>query len=223
MTIKAVKVIRECNIIGIPAGDTDSCRAYEIARQAVPEIVEKPVLAIAIPMTTDHKKLEDAYNKGAKCLLEQLEKGKSIAFLNLGDPTIYGTYMGLHERIRDAGYEAKLLSGVPSFCAVAAALEIALGAGKEKIHILPGFYYPKEADNYDGTRILMKSAGKLAEVKEELENMEDEGKIRAYAVTNCGMEEQAVYRNIRDLEDDAGYFTTIIIKDKAVECDAKDL
>ena len=52
--------------------------------------------------------------------------GESVAFLNLGDPTVYGTYMEIHWRMRRDGYRAGIVSGVPSFCAVAAALELSL-------------------------------------------------------------------------------------------------
>lgn len=214
MTLKAVKVIRECDIIGIPAKEKESCTAYQIAVQAVAEMKEKPVLAVSIPMTREKEKLEEAYEEGCRKLEEQLSAGKKIAFLNLGDPAVYGTYLGIHERIQKKGYEVRLISGVPSFCAVAAALGVALGSGREEIHILPGCYNPQEAESYEGTRVLMKSAGRIDEVKEKLVELENMGKIKAYAVTNCGMEGQRVYREIRELEENAGYFTTIIVKEK---------
>lgn len=213
ITFKAARIMRECDMIGIPAKDAVSCTAYKIAVQAVPEIECKPVLSVPIPMTTDKRKLEKAYAEGCECLKEQLEKGKNVAFLNLGDPTIYSTYMGVHERMQKKGYDARLVSGVPSFCAVAAALNLALGTGKENIHILPGCYHPEELTDYDGTRILMKSGSKVGEVKRKLLEMEASGEIKACAVTNCGMEDQAVCQDIGKLSKEAGYFTTIIVKD----------
>ena len=39
MTLKAVRIIRECGTIGIPAETADSCTAYQVAAKAVPEIV----------------------------------------------------------------------------------------------------------------------------------------------------------------------------------------
>lgn len=215
MTIKAVKCIRECDMIGIPAKDALSCTAYQIALQAVPEMADKPVIAVPVPMTTDQERLAKAYEAGCCRLTEQLQKEKKIAFLNLGDPTIYATYMVLHQKIRKAGYQAKLVSGVPSFCAVAAALDIAVASGKEQIHILPGCYDLLGAEHYEGTKILMKSAGKLEAVKEKLVQLEATEKVKVYAVSNCGMEDQAVCTRIQKLDDKAGYFTTVMIKDHA--------
>lgn len=213
LTLKAVKVISACDMIGIPAKSAASCTAYQIALKAVPEIVDKPVIAVPIPMTTDKAALGDAYAKGFHQIEEQLKENKKIAFLNLGDPTVYGTYMWIHERVRKAGYDAEMISGVPSFCAVAATLNLSLGSRRENIHILPGFYHSQEVEDYDGTRILMKSAGRLDEVKRKLIEMEDDGEIKAFAVTNCGMENQKVCQDIRTLDEDAGYFTTIVVKE----------
>lgn len=214
ITVKAINRIRECDLIGIPAKSADSCTAYQIARQAVPQITEKQVLCIPIPMTNDKIKLEAAYEEGSQKLMEQLEAGKHIAFLNLGDPVIYGTYMRIHEKVQKAGYEVKLISGVPSFCAVAAELGIPLASGEEKIHILPGCYLADEPEDYDGTRVLMKSGGKIEEVKKKLIELETSERAKSYAVMNCGMENQSICRNIENLDEKAGYFTTIIVKEE---------
>lgn len=219
LTIKAMRIIRECDVIGIPAKDTFSCTAYQIARKAVSGIEEKPVAAVTVPMTTDVEKLHAAYVQGCTRLTEILAQNKKIAFLNLGDPTIYASYMEIHKRIIEAGFQAELVSGVPSFCAVAATLGVSLGSGKENIHILPGRYNAEELEAYSGTKILMKSGGTIGEIKERLLELEQKNRISAYAVTNCGMENQVVCRDIEKLDEQAGYFTTIIIKENEEESD----
>lgn len=213
MTVKAVKIIEACDLIGIPARDQKSCTAYQIALQAVPSMAEKPVIAVRIPMTTDAGMLEEAYQEGCRRLAEQLEGGKSVAFLNLGDPVIYGSYMEIHRRLSEAGFEARVINGVPSFCAVAAALGEPLGDRKEMIHILPGCYGIGDLESLTGTRVLMKSGHRVGEVKDTLCAMEEAGKGRAYAVSNCGMKEERIYKEIKTLPEDAGYFTTIVVKD----------
>ncbi|MCM1497681.1 MAG: precorrin-2 C(20)-methyltransferase [Clostridium sp.] len=210
LTVKAVRLLRECDIIGIPAKDRDSCTAYGIARSAVPEIDAKPVVEVPVPMTADRERLNDVYDTGCRALTEQLQKGKSIAFLNLGDPTIYGSYMELHWRITEAGFQSELVSGVPSFCAVAAAVGVPLGVGKEAIHILPGQCSIEEITETAGTRILMKSGGRIEQIKECLTELEKKG-ISVCAVANCGMENQVIYPDIRKLDEQPGYFTTILV------------
>lgn len=219
LTIKAVRIIQECDVIGIPAQDTASCTAYQIARKAVAGIEEKPVVAVTVPMTTDAERLNTAYNQGCTKLTEVLVRNKNIAFLNLGDPTIYASYMEIHKRIREAGFQAELVSGVPSFCAVAATLGVSLGSGKENIHILPGRYNAEELEQYSGTKILMKSGGTIGGIKERLMELEQKNRISACAVTNCGMENQVVYRDIQKLDEQAGYFTTVIVKENEEKLD----
>ena len=44
-----------------------------------------------------------------------LDGGKDVAFLTLGDPTVYSTYLYLHRKVTARGYEAEIIPGVPSF------------------------------------------------------------------------------------------------------------
>lgn len=213
LTLKAVRMIKECDVVGIPAKEPNACTAYGIARKAVPEIIEKPVLAVPVPMTTDEEVLRRCYDEGAKRLLAELRKGRTVAFLNLGDCTVYGTYMRLHERVLRAGGEAEIVSGVPSFCAVAGALGIALAEGKEQVHVLPGFYGVEDAWELKGTKVIMKAAGKTEEVKKALIRLEEEKGEKAYAVTDCGMDGECIYRDVRELKEGSGYFTTVVVKE----------
>ena len=56
MTLKAVRMIRENGIIAVPGADVKETVAYKIAVQAVPELEEKELLPIYMPMTHDAKK-----------------------------------------------------------------------------------------------------------------------------------------------------------------------
>ena len=59
-----------------------------------------------------------------------------MAFLTLGDVTVYSTYLYLHRRVVKAGFEAEIVSGIPSFCAAAARLGIGLVETKEEHHVI---------------------------------------------------------------------------------------
>ena len=50
MTLKAVRMIRENEIIAVPGADVKETVAYKIAVQAVPELEEKELLPIYMPM-----------------------------------------------------------------------------------------------------------------------------------------------------------------------------
>ena len=95
MTLKAVEVLNKCDVIGIPARDSNRCTAFNIAKSAVKAIKNKPVISVAVPMTTDSEKLEKAYSEGILNIISELDKGNNVAFINLGDPVVYGTYMNI--------------------------------------------------------------------------------------------------------------------------------
>ena len=51
MTLKAVRMIRENEVIAVPGADVRETVAYKIAVQAVPELADKELLPIYMPMT----------------------------------------------------------------------------------------------------------------------------------------------------------------------------
>jgi precorrin-2/cobalt-factor-2 C20-methyltransferase len=208
LTLKALRVIKESDIIAIPAEDKVSCTAYNIVKQAFPEIEDKPCLFIVMPMTKDKSILEAYHDKGADMLREELKAGKSIAFLTLGDPTVYSTYIYLHKRLITEGYEAEVISGIPSFCAVAARLSDSLAENSEKLHIIPGSYSLDTALSLSGTKVFMKTGKKLKELKQQLK----EHGLQASMVENCGMEGEKVYRSLEEIPEEAGYFSLLIVK-----------
>lgn len=71
-------------------------------------------------MVRDEAALDAAYEANADRVCALLDGGKDVAFLTLGDPTVYSTYLYLHRKVVARGYEAEIIPGVPSFCAVAA-------------------------------------------------------------------------------------------------------
>ena len=78
LTVKAVKLIKECDILAIPQKKSGECFAYRIALDAVPEAKDKTVLPIDMPMTRNKTVREAAYKAGAKVIAEALSKGSKV-------------------------------------------------------------------------------------------------------------------------------------------------
>lgn len=207
MTLKAVQTARACAVIAIPHKERERCTALKIALGAAPELAEKEMLPVDMPMTKDAAKLESAYTAGASAIAEVLSQGKSVCFLTLGDPTVYSTYLYLHQRVAAMGYETRIIPGVTSFCAAAAELGISLCENREQLHIIPGTYTPSEALTLPGTKVMMKN-----DLPKTLEALRATG-ARAAMVENCGMENQHVYPNLESIPEDAGYFSLLIVKE----------
>lgn len=209
LTLKALRLIKEADIVAVPGEDPRDSVAYKIVKGAWEELEEKPLLAVPMPMTKNPGELEEAHDKGAERIREKLEEGKNVVFLTLGDPTVYSTYLYVHKRIDAMGYETEIVSGIPSFCAVAARLNTGLVEKAEPLHIIPASYQIEDALKLSGTKVLMKAGKKMKQVKEQLVDMHAEGVM----IENCGMPEEKIYRNVEEIPEKAGYYSLIIVKE----------
>jgi precorrin-2/cobalt-factor-2 C20-methyltransferase len=213
VTLKAARLIRECETVAIPISGKEVNVAYEIARGAVPEITDKELLEIPMPMIRDESKLRESHDNAAEAVMAELDKGRDIVFLTLGDPSIYSTYIYIHNRVAARGYETEIVPGIPSFCAVAARLNEGLTEASEALHIIPASYEGiEEALALKGTRVLMKSGKSIGKVKALLEEMGNPPEVKM--VERCGMPGERVFRRLEDLNEEAGYFSILILKDK---------
>lgn len=210
LTLKAVRVIKECEVLAVPGKTKEDSVAYGIALAAVPQMEEKETICIHMPMTKDEKKLKESHEKGAAQIVRLLKQGRSVAFLTLGDPTIYSTYIYLQRIVQEAGYETAIISGVASFLAAGAALNIGLVEKDEQLHIIPSSYVVKEALQLPGTKVLMKTGKKMPLVKEAVAQMNAD----IYMVENCGMEGERICHGAEEIPEDSGYYSLIIVKDK---------
>ena len=212
LTLKAVRILREADVIAVPATGEGRRVALSIAAA---HVADKPVMDCMMPMLRDRARLNENYDRVADALAARLDAGETVAFLTLGDPSVYSTYTYLHRRLLARGYDARLVPGVPSFCAAAAALNEPLCEGGEALHILPASH-GAVGDGLDlpGTRVLMKAGRELGAVCDALAAR---GELtRAGMVENCGMENERVLHSMTDFDGEAGYFALVVVKEGGV-------
>ncbi|MEY8392403.1 precorrin-2 C(20)-methyltransferase [Lachnospiraceae bacterium 45-W7] len=215
LTLKAVQKIRDCDVLAVPGLKKEKTTAYQIVRQLLPEIDGKECLLLDMPMTKDEKKLKDSHRTAFETLRQTLEQGSDIAFLTLGDPCIYSTYLSMHQMAKEAGYETEIINGIPSFCAAAAKLNQGLAEKSQTLHIIPSTYGVEEEMKLPGTRVLMKAGKKLGQIKERiLEEVCQEKSVQAAMIENCGMPGERIWRSIEEMPEQAGYYTLLIVKEQ---------
>lgn len=212
MTLKAVCLIRENQVIALPGASAKETVAYQIAVQAVPELAEKTLLPIYMPMTHDLEEMKQNHEKGARQIEAYLDKGRNVVFLTLGDPTIYSTFSYLQKQVTAHGYHTQLVSGITSFCATAARMNMPLVEWNEQLHIVPAVHRLDSSLEQSGNYVLMKSGKKMNQVKSILA----ESGRDVVMVENCGMDNEHVYRGVENIPDDAGYYSLIIAKEQAL-------
>lgn len=119
LTRKAERIIRTSAVLAVPDKGAGEKTALNIIG---PLAHGKERLDCSTPMVRDQAVLDGAYDAAADAICEKLDQGKDVAFITLGDPTVYSTYIYIHRRVVNRGYGAEIIPGVPSFCAVAARL-----------------------------------------------------------------------------------------------------
>lgn len=213
MTLKALRCIRESEVVILPAASKEECHAYRIAAQVCPEIDTKELCCLPFPMTKDEAVLEAAHQKIYERITEYLDAGRTVAFLTIGDPSVYSTYGYIHRRVKAGGGNAEMISGVPSFCAAAGALGISLGDNRDEIHIIPGSYEIEPSLELTGTRVYMKSGRTLKTLKAALQKQQEEKELLVYCVADCGMENEHKCYGLEEIDTLGSYLTTLIVKE----------
>ncbi|MEG0899067.1 MAG: precorrin-2 C(20)-methyltransferase [Oscillospiraceae bacterium] len=212
ITVKAVRIINETRIIAAPMTKGEKTLALDIAKGAV-NFDGKTILPISFSMTKDKEELQRVHQEIADTIMEYLEKGENVAMLNLGDVSIYSTFSYIQAIVVASGFESEMIAGVPSFCAVAASLNLSLTTMEEPLHIIPTVH--SKVEDYislKGTKVLMKTASSFNEVKADLIRLNVANK--ATMIQNCGLTDQKVCRDLsQNADDNISYFTTIIVKD----------
>ena len=212
LTLKALRLIKENEIIAVPGKDIRASVAYQIVKGAYEDLDKKTLIPVAMPMTKDPQVLKANHDKAADQVEDYLREGKNVVFLTLGDTTVYSTYLYVHKRILERGYEAEIVSGITSFCAVAARLNMGLVEADQPLHVIPATYKAQEMEEIlklPGTKVLMKTGKKMKQVKESIEKSGQ----KAVMIENCGMPSEKIYRSVEEIPEDSGYYSLIIVKE----------
>ncbi len=209
MTLKSIRVINESDVIVVPSEDIDKSVAYNIVREVIPEIVKKEVIGIKMPMIKDKTSLENAHKVGADMIMAKLVEEKDVAFLTLGDPTIYSTFTYIQDIVKGNGYETKIINGIASFLSAASHLNTKLVIRDEMLHIIPSTYGISDAMNLEGTKVFMKAGNQLKGIKEHLSGTDK----KVYFIENCGMDNEKIIEGINNMPEQSGYYSMVIVSD----------
>ncbi len=208
LTLKAVRVLREADVVLVP----DSVKADKTALHIASAYLQnKTVETVTTPMVRDKAVVDAAYTAAAGRICALLDQGKQVAFLTLGDPTVYSTYMYIHEKVLARGYDVEVVPGVPSFCAAAARLNLSLCQGSEPLLIVPASHGSEGLLDVKANKVFMKAGKSILELQSQLR---DRGLLdHAAMVENCSMENERVYPRFADLQEASGYFSLVIAKE----------
>lgn len=220
LTLKAVRILNGISCICVPKGrEEGSSLALSIVKKAV-NIDGKEIIEAHFPMRktkeAEHEcELNKKWQETIEIVYSRLNKGIDMAFITLGDPTIYSTFFYLYDKLIELnpGLNIEIIPGVSSVNAAASRARLSLGLADEKIAILPATYtddIKKALEKFD-TVVLMK----VHRVFEKLLNALTEMNLidNAIYISKAGMEDERIFANIRDVkEKDLNYLSVVIVK-----------
>lgn len=208
ITLKAINTIKKSDVIAFPGREASNATAYNIAVQILPELSDKILLPVEMPMSTDKDIIAAAHSTAATQIEEHLSNGKDVMFLVLGDVTIYSTYMYLQEIISSHGYTTEIVSGVTSFCAVAARTGISLCEWDEELVVIPSRHHVPDKFEDGKNYVLMKAGSMLDVIRKKIKESDRD----AVCIENCGMVDEKVYIGVDNIPSKAGYYSIVIVK-----------
>lgn len=213
MTLKAVRVLTEADVIFLPSAPKEKCKVYKIIKSSGLDIDELRYVCIDTEPMADPKTQGDRYDTLANEVSKLLDEGKNVAFPALGEVSLYSTYFYVHERLAGRGYELQLVSGISSIQESCDRLMISLAQGDEEVHIFPDTQNIEEKLNNPFTKVFMKPKSDLSETVMKIKDFALKNPdTKVYGMSNIGCENEIIAKDLSELDNLSGYMSVIIVK-----------
>ena len=177
MTLKSLRIIRENQIIAVVGEHYENSLAYNIALQNVPQLKQKTILSLPMPMTTQKDIIHKYHCQNTHLIENYLDSGDNVVCLTLGDPSVYSSLYYLRTLLQNDGYTVQSISGVTSFCEVANILNISLSEQNGEIHILPSLYQSSFPVLSKGSLVIMKPSKNISSLKSFILNRQEDSDL----------------------------------------------
>jgi precorrin-2/cobalt-factor-2 C20-methyltransferase len=210
LTVKAVKTLESVSVICAPKS---SEKKPSVALSIVQGILdgrgdEYETIEPLFPMIEDKKALERYWASAAELITHELDEGRDVSFITLGDPSIYSTFSYVAKIIGDQGYNVEMVPGITSFTGCAASAGITLGEKDEIILVLPKVDQRlEEILEHADTAVIMKTS-RHSELLEKIIQKDPRDK-KVLSVQNCGMDDEEIFDGFAKK---GKYLSTTIVK-----------
>ncbi|ABO51239.1 cobalt-factor II C20-methyltransferase [Desulforamulus reducens MI-1] len=212
ITLKAVHILKQVDVVIAPRTNSRAdSTALNIARPHIKGDTE--ILELIFPMVDDERELNEAWENNKLTILDLLQTGKQVAFLTLGDPMLYSTYIYILRLLAKHPVDIQTIPGITSFAASASRVGFPLAEGNEILTIVPATCQAEKlsmalalSDNV----VLMKVSRNTAKLIDEMSthHLLD----HAVMVSKCGHKDESILFDLRSPELKPTYLSTILAK-----------
>lgn len=214
LTLKAKRIMNSVDILICPTKKLNvESFAYEIVKENLEDQVH--VEKLVYPMHYDTNMLINYWQENGEKINRWLEAGKTCAFITLGDPTVYSTFMYTLPYIDAKLMDLEIVPGITSFCAVASEIKQPLMLWEEGLKILPVRKNDSKTlmdaiENHENI-VLMKPSNNPEAIIQALKAHHLEDKFML--ISKVGTDENHFIKDIDILENTKlPYLSTMIIK-----------
>lgn len=207
LTIKAAKALEKADVILVPKSKEQASTALNIVKAYIP--AQAKIEQLEFSMNQDIKQRIDSRKKNAALISKQLDEGKTLLFLTLGDPMLYSTYSYVLEHLH-GNYNTETIPGIYSFSAISSLLSLPLCKGDDKLTVISSFNHTAEKIiELTDTVVLMK----LSAYNNKLYNyLKDKNNYNFVMISDAGKANQKTYTSIEVLKEKVPYFSTAILQ-----------
>lgn len=211
LTLKAARILKSVPVVFSPKSSKEKeSIALSIVKPVLEERKDYKRLMLVepiFPMIEDKEELEKIWTSASELIAQYLDTGRDVAFITLGDPSIFSTYSYVQKRLIDR-YEIETVPGITSFTACAATRNKALVEQNDILSVVPKIDDRlEEVLEYSDAVVLMKASRNTSELEAAIEEKNRPKEI--YSVQNCTRENEKI---IEGFSDEKPYLTTTIIK-----------
>ena len=217
ITVKAAKILGRVEVVYAAASTRNHhSLAKDIARPHVPPTT--PIKMLKFPMTRDKKETRRAWQMHARTIIDELETGKDVAFLTLGDAMTYSTFGYIVRHISATAPHLKIetIPGISSYQAAAARLNTPLVEGEESLMVVSGAKGGNRLRELAGKPenvVFLKAYRNMTDITDAIAESGDYH--QCVGIKNCGHHNEEIIADIEELNHQTpNYWTLIIAKKK---------
>jgi precorrin-2/cobalt-factor-2 C20-methyltransferase len=223
LTVKAIRILQDADVVCAPTPDSNE---HSLALDTIKRVLEcrrspPKIVTLTFPMTRDEVDLQRAWSGNAERIAKYAQEGKLVAYVAIGDPSLYSTFTYVQRELRAKYPEitVEIIPGVTSLSACAAKGGVPLALGEETLLIVPTFDLTllREQSRVVDNIVMMKGLRNLPETMQLLKDSSRfSDKSQVLIANRCsfpdeelwkGEIQEALHLNLRD-----DYFSTMIVR-----------
>ncbi|MBR1858501.1 MAG: precorrin-2 C(20)-methyltransferase [Selenomonadaceae bacterium] len=213
LTVKAINTMKQVDVIIAPKTEKkDDSVALSIARPYLKPDIK--IIYQVFPMVKDFNDSPEVFISNKDEIISLLNEGLNVAFLTLGDPMFYSTYIYIFKLLQTEDVRIETIPGVPAFLAIASQIGKPVAFGNEILSIIPATADLNAIDSAldnSNTAVLMKVYKNFDEIVDNLER--HDMARQAVLVSRCGLSDEKIISDItQHRHENLNYLSTIITR-----------